>query len=468
MTFGELVLSSKHLSRWVFLTSIALTAAPALAANSTRTRLVAVSPSPIGSPVTLTAEVDAPAGVGGATGRVSFTDGEQIVGTTLLSVLGGAQTSLSLGLGHACALASPTGVKCWGWNKYGQLGDGAMTDHPPAPVVGLATRAVALAAGGVHSCALTVKGAVECWGDNSMGQLGGPTRERAQPAPIQVPGFSSGVVAIGSGSFHSCAVTDAGAAMCWGRNIEGQIGNGADLETFAPPTRVGGPAAIYVDIATGASHSCGLTNAGAVLCWGQGFGKIPTPVAKLGSGVVALTAGAHHSCALTKAGAVQCWGSSWTGPPAQVAGLSSAVVAITSGNGHDCALLRDGGVRCWGSNQYGQLGDGTTAARSAPIPVQNLGAAAVAIAAGWDFSCALLSTRAVKCWGYNEVGEIGDGGVTNQPLPVPAKGLAALLRGRARLTTSTLAPGLHSLRANYLGDAAHSPSQSAPLPLRIK
>ncbi|ATQ70384.1 chromosome condensation regulator RCC1 [Methylosinus trichosporium OB3b] len=467
--FRRLVLYFQNISRLLLCVSIALPAAPAVAANSTRTRLIAVSPSPAGSPVTLTAEVDAPAGVGGATGRVSFTDGERIVGSALVNALGGAQTSLSLGLAHACALASPSGVECWGWNKYGQLGDGATTDHLPAPVTGLTKRVVALAVGGVHSCALTVEGAVICWGENSLGQLGGPTPDRAQPAPTPVPGLSSGVIAIASGSYHSCAVTEAGAIFCWGRNVEGQIGNGVDLETFAPPTRVGGPAEIYTDVAGGASHSCGLTNAGAVLCWGQGFGKVPTPVAKLGSGVVALTAGSYHDCALTKAGAVQCWGPAWNaGAPTPVAGLSSGVVAISSGSGHDCALLRDGGVRCWGYNQYGQLGDGTTTDRTIPTPVLNLGAAAVAIAAGFDFSCALLSTRAVKCWGYNEVGEIGDGGVTNQPLPVPAKGLSALLRTRARLTTSTLGNGLHALRANYLGDAAHAPSQSTPLPMRLK
>jgi alpha-tubulin suppressor-like RCC1 family protein len=450
--------------------SIALTAAPGFAANSTRTRLVAVSPSPVGSPVTLTAEVDAPAGVGAATGRVSFTDGVSIPGWASVSLSGAGQAVLAGGWLHNCVLASPTGVRCWGYNSHGQLGDGSTTDRAtPVPVAGLTARAVALAVGVRHSCALTIKGAVECWGDNGVGQLGAPKDVGKRLAPAPVPGLSSGVVAIAAGYMHSCAVTVAGAIQCWGDNSDGQLGNG-EAGLLAPPSPLGGPAHVYVDVAAGELHSCGLLKAGAVLCWGRGFGNVPTPVAGADRSIVAVTAAAWFGCVLTKTGAVKCWKPYWNDPlvAEPVAGLSSGVVAIASGMSHVCALLSGGGVRCWGSNKAGQLGDGTTADRLTPTPVKNLGGPAVAISAGWDHSCALLATRVVKCWGYNEFGEIGDGSMTNRPLPVAVSGLSALLRGRARLTTSTLAPGLHSLRANYLGDAAHSPSQSAPLPLRIK
>ncbi|MBY6241848.1 chromosome condensation regulator RCC1 [Methylosinus sp. Sm6] len=449
---------------------VALPAVPAVAKAPTRTRLIAISPAPVGQAVTLTAEVDTPAG-GAPTGTASFTEGDTVLGSAPLSVFGAGQATLTTGLAHTCALASPAGVHCWGWNRYGQLGDGSTSDHfTPVPVTGLSARAVELAAGGSHSCALTINGAVECWGDNSWRQLGDSSaRVRSTPAPV--PGLTSGVVAIAAGSAHSCAVTIAGGVMCWGRNAEGQLGIGGDPAFYAPPTRIGGPAKIYKAVAAGQLHSCGLTNTGAVLCWGEGFGALPVPIAGAQSGIVAVTAGVDHSCAITKAGAVKCWRGPWTASSSAklVSGLSSRVVAITSGRSHDCALLIDGGVRCWGSNRFGQLGDGTTAHHLAtPRPVVNLGGPAVAIAAGWDYTCALLSSRAAKCWGYNEVGEIGDGSTTNRSLPAPVTGFSAILRGRARFATSTLGAGCHSLRANYLGDATHTASRSGAVCQRMQ
>ena len=137
-----------------------------------------------------------------------------------------------------------------------------------------------------------------------------------------------------------------------------------------------------------------------------------------------VAAGGLHSCALTAAGGVKCWGDNSFGElgdgtttkrltPVAVVGLSSGVVAIAAGGAHTCALTIGGAVKCWGFNAYGQLGDGTTRTRLTPVDVVGLSSGVSAIAVGGDYSaghtCALTSNGAMKCWGSNEWGQLGDG-----------------------------------------------------------
>ncbi len=146
--------------------------------------------------------------------------------------------------------------------------------------------AAAIAAGGSHTCALTTAGAVRCWGSNFNGQLGDGLpwwwdwENWQSPTPVDVVGLSSGVTAIGAGAYHTCALTTAGAVKCWGWNYYGQLGNG--------------------------------TNAGPEPC--PDFACSTTPVNVIGlTGVAAISAGAAHTCALTTAGAVKCWGDNYYG-----------------------------------------------------------------------------------------------------------------------------------------------------------
>ena len=162
--------------------------------------------------------------------------------------------------------------------------------------------------------------------------------------------------------------------------------------------------------ATGAYHSCAVTSSGAVQCWGGNqYGQLgdgtttqrltPVTVSGLGSGVVAVAAGFYHTCALTTGGAVQCWGANFTGrlgdgttthrlTPVQVGGLTGGVVAIAAGVHHTCAVTGAGAVRCWGGNFAGQLGDGTTADRFTPTPVNGFAASAAAVTTGYYHTCA--------------------------------------------------------------------------------
>ena len=338
-----------------------------------------------------------------------------------------------------CALTVAGRVKCWGYNYFGQLGDGTFNSRSiPLAVVGLPSEVAAIDTGGGHTCALTAAGGVKCWGTNGWGQLGDETTMNSS-TPVDVVGLGSGVAAIAAGGTHSCALTTGGGVKCWGWNGWGQLGDGTYTERHAPVNVVGLGSGVAA-IATGWLHVCALTTAGGVKCWGQnrngqlGDGTttdrhMPVDVVGLGSGVAAIAAGYEHTCALTETNKVKCWGSNWDGQlgdgtttdrytPVNVVGLESAVTAIADDWHHTCALTTGGGVKCWGDNWDGQLGDGTTIDRYTPVDVVGLESGVAAIATGGYFTCALTEESGVKCWGDNLTGQLGDGTTTDRYTPV--------------------------------------------------
>ncbi len=381
-------------------------------------------------------------------------DGSQNNSSTPVNVvsLGAPAIALTAGFYHTCAALQDGSVACWGDNARGQLGDESREDRTqPVAVQKLNDSIAKLAAGRYHTCALAIDGDVHCWGSSSRGQLGTGSLESSR-TPARVIGLGTDSVAIAAGEEHSCAILKSGALRCWGSNRDRQLGEGSPGLYSVPqlliPNRATGtttPIGGIAAIVPGRYHTCLITNRRGVECWGRnsdgqlGDGSnIPhaAPVAVVGleSGIVALALGAEHSCALRQNGTVLCWGSNQYGQlgdgtqeqratPVEVSGITDGVAAIVAGDNHTCALMQGGGAKCWGQNSSGQLGDGTTTDTSFPVTVGGL-SGAIALAAGLGHSCALLPDS-VRCWGENSSGQLGDGTVEKRLAPTPVTGLPA-------------------------------------------
>jgi alpha-tubulin suppressor-like RCC1 family protein/pimeloyl-ACP methyl ester carboxylesterase len=400
-------------------------------------------------------------------------------------------TSITVASQHTCALTSTGGVKCWGRNDFGELGDNTTTTRlTPVDVFGLSSGVMAISAGGVHTCALTRTGDVKCWGVNSNGQLGDNTTT-TRLTPVDVFGLSSGVMAISAGGVHTCALTSAGGVRCWGNNGSGELGDNTTTRRLMP-VDVFGLSSGVTAISAGTYHTCALTSVGGVKCWGGNYsGELgdnttttrltPVDVFGLSSGVIAISAGGFHTCALTSARGVKCWGLDANGQlgdnttgtnrltPVDVFGLSSEVAAISAGDEHTCALTNARGVKCWGGNWDGELGDNTTDERDAPVDVFGLSSGAMAISAGQMHTCALTSAGGVKCWGFNEYGQLGDNTTTDRLAPVDVVGL----EGSASKPIVVFIPGVmgsnlydNNNNISWLSSAKLSPANFLLLGLR--
>lgn len=354
--------------------------------------------------------------------------------------------AVSAGGRHTCALLTTGGVKCWGYNAAGELGNNVTSEQlAPVDVLGLRSGAAAVVAGGRHTCALLASGGVKCWGMGQFGELGNNDTSD-QTIPVDVTGLSSGAAAIATGGGHTCALLTNGAIKCWGGGRYGQLGNNNTNDQWAPVDVVGLDGGVAA-ITAGGGHTCALLANGGVKCWGYGgLGQlgnddtsdmsVPVDVVGLGSGVSAIAAGSGFTCALLTAGGVKCWGfgadgrlgsgdssdTSSTSVPVDVVDIGSDASAITVGYAHACVLLTNGGVKCWGYGGFGQLGNGATASHSAPVNVTKLGSAVSTIAAGTYHTCALLENGGIKCWGNGENGRLGNNDSSGHLTPVDVIG----------------------------------------------
>lgn len=332
----------------------------------------------------------------------------------------------------------------WGYNFFGQLGNGGVTNGlTPTPVPNMGG-VLAIAGGSDHSLSLNGGGTVWAWGRNQYGQLGnGTIVDSHSPTPIS---GLSGVISASGGNGYSLALKSDGTVMAWGIGLQGQLGNGGTTNS-STPVPVSGLSGVSA-ISAGSSHALALKSDGTVWAWGTnsagelGNGttnasNVPVMTSGL-TGVAAVSAGSQFSVARKLDGTVWAWGSNSYGQlgdglsvnsnaPVQVlgplgTGYLTGVSAIAAGRAHVLATRLSGTVWAWGANNAGQLGNGLAFNSDVPVQVSGL-AGPLAIAAGGDHGLALRSDGTVVTWGANEAGELGNGTVVASNVPVAASGL---------------------------------------------
>ncbi|GAA3251144.1 hypothetical protein [Streptomyces lavendulae] len=340
------------------------------------------------------------------------------------------------------------GLKSWGNNRAGQLGDGTWTDFrtTATTVLGLTSAEVVKIAAGAagpangHGLALLTDRTVQSWGANGSGQLGNGT-VFSHNAPGQVVNLSD-ATDIAAGGTHSLALLADQTVVAWGHNDYGQLGNGTNMDSSVP-VRVEGLNKVTA-IAAGLGHSLALREDGTVWAWGYNVNgqlgdgssasrNVPAQVNGL-TGVSLIAAGAGHNLALAgpagNGGVVMAWGYNATGqlgdnstanrfiPVKTQDPWSGEVTRIAAGANHSMAVTGStNSLHTWGQNTSGQLGDGTTDYRITPVAVPGLTGIQL-LAAGREHTIALLGDNTVRSWGANGSGQLGNGTTTDSSTPV--------------------------------------------------
>lgn len=483
-----------------------------------------------GEPQLLGERTSSPDGTAGTTGQAGATHQPKDPGLdddALAALI--LAPPVSLGPRQACAALATGQLRCWGTGWRGQLGQGLAPtvgdDETPASVgplaLGGAVHAISL--GSSHACARLASGAVRCWGDPDEGKLGLPGRralgdDEAPGAGGDLP-LDGAALQVAAGERHTCALLAGGRVRCWGRGWEGQLGDGGQasgpLLASSPDVATGGEVA---ELAVGEMFTCARYVDGRLRCWGHnGEGmlgdastkssdKIPAELGdvQVGGPVKGLSASGRRVCALLASGDVRCWGQGGPGAlgrsgdetlgddevPASVPplDLGEPATQVSLGQQHGCALLASGAVRCWGDNLLDLYVYGTSAqdwADDEPlssVPTIPLAAPATQLASGNGFSCALLQTGQVSCWGRSLVRGTGQpidpvatqSGPWQVALGAPAVQIAASVdRACAVLTTGeaicwgagiVLGYGDRGPRGLVIGDD-ETPATAAPVPL---
>ncbi len=357
---------------------------------------------------------------------------------------------------HACGITTDERAVCWGFNGDGQLmaGSTSNTLQPTPASGGLTFRTVS--GGRYHSCGLTLSGVVYCAGADQDGRL---LNKSQIPSNIPVQNHSPITFQlVSAGGSHTCALSLAQDLWCGGNNAEGELGDtstNTHADTLRPVFGIG--TVHYRTVSAGGLHSCALTVAGQARCWGYnlsgqlgaatGVDRNFQPVNVTGGITFQvdptfvphapdpdfyvpsqgfLSAGYAHTCGVAVGGSIFCWGNNDDGQLGRV-GVSSSTPsavtggqtykAVTAGVRHSCGLTTAGAAFCWGNNDFGQLGNGTRTATTAPVAVSG-SLVFQSLTAGETFSCGVTTAGTAYCWGDNEYGQLGVTGSAGSTTPV--------------------------------------------------
>ncbi len=405
------------------------------------------------------------------------------------------------GYDHTCGFTSDGALYCWGDNSYGQFGNGSTASSrvpvmvagqpAPRPSVALVTvtpGTAALMVGDTVRLVATVRDSgansltdrVVTWTSSNplvatVSVTGLVSAVGADPPAAAITATSEGVsgsavvtvtapasvdtlhfATVEPGAHHTCGVTPAGAAYCWGHGLLGELGNEKTADAATPQAVAGG--LTFAAVSVGGPNTCGVTAGGAAYCWGSdGYGQLgagapapdlcgsdqsPCSIRPLavagGHGFASLSAGWGSACGLDAGGVAYCWGDNSFGQlgiGGDTAGLATCFfanpcshtpmavtsglmfTAIGTGTSSVCGLTSTGAAYCWGDNRFGQLGIGTASGADVcggdpcsrtPVPVVG-GLTFTQLSVGYYHSCGLVTNGAWYCWGSNNYGQLGNG-----------------------------------------------------------
>jgi alpha-tubulin suppressor-like RCC1 family protein len=336
---------------------------------------------------------------------------------------------------HTLGIKSNGELWAWGWNLYGQLGDGTYVSKTSPVLIAGASTWVSAATGQLSSLAIKNDGTLWAWGNNDWGQLGdGTNLPRTTPYRISTDTW----ICISAGVIHTLGIKSDGTLWAWGYNAYGQVGDGTFTDRNIP-VKIS-TATNWVSVAAGNLHSTALKSDGALWVWGSNtYGQlgdntntdknIPTLLPSAVSWTTVST-GTYFTTAIKTDGTMWAWGLNDYGQlgngttinknfPIQTGGILTSWKAVKAGLSHCIAIKDDGSLYGWGRNSEGQAGDGTFIDRKVPIRIGTETNWSVSISAGRTHSISINTNGTLFEYGDNSSGQIGDGTGLNRPSPVP-------------------------------------------------